>query len=184
MSGKVLIALSASNAFYGKLLRKALYEHSKTPKDEQVNHAFIVYKSSDWQDWRAVDIQEKGVQPTLPVKHLKRVDYVECYELPDVDLWKGLRSCKNDLYKKYDWIGLIFGFVRLLLALVGWKLKNPIHAHNRLFCSEYVAKVLKKSGAPAVDHWAPANVSPKDLQDYLHHYGKKAPPPTALIEAM
>lgn len=186
MTGEALIALSASNSWYGHELRQAMYEDqlSTVPKEERVNHAFVVYESSDWQDWRAVDIQEKGVQPTLEVRHLTRVDYVECYRVPEgVDLWKGLRACKNDLYKRYDWIGLIFGFIRLkLMNWFGLKLKKPHHASNRLFCSEYVAKLLKKARAPETTDWEPANISPKDLQDYLREHGEKVALPTPLVE--
>lgn len=188
MRDNVCIALSASNAWYGRELRQAMYEDqiSTVPKDEQVNHAFIVYASSDWKDWRAVEIQEKGVQPTKEVRHLTRIDYVECYKIPQVDLWQGLRACKNDLYKRYDWLGLLWGLVRLkVMSWFGWKLNKPHHASNRLFCSEYVAKVIKKSNAPQAYGWTPANMSPKNLQDYLIEHGVKVvlPPPLAeLVE--
>jgi hypothetical protein len=185
MKNNVCIALSASNAWYGRELRQAMYEDqlSSVPKGEQVNHAFVVYESSDWKDWRAVDVQEKGVQPTIEVKHLTRVDYVECWQIPDVDLWEGLRACKNDLFKRYDWIGLIFGFIRLkLMSWFGWKLKKPHHVSNRLFCSEYVAKVLKKSGCPGTEDWVTANISPKNLQDYFLEHGKKVALPAPLAE--
>ena len=185
MKNNVYIALSASNAWYGKELRNVMYEDqiSSVPKNERVNHSFIVYESSDWKDWRAVDIQEKGVQPTIPVKDLTRVDYVECWQVPKVDLWKGIRACKNDLFKRYDWKGLIFGILRLkLMSWFGMKLTKPHHASNRLFCSEYIAKVLKKSGAPSTEHWAPANISPKDLQDYFLEHGQKVALPTPLAE--
>lgn len=186
MTGKALIALSASNAWYGKELRKVMYEgqDDAVPEAERVNHAFIVYESSDWGDWRAVDVQEKGVQPTIEVRHIARVDYVECYRSPeDSDLWEGLRACKNDLYKRYDWLGLLFGYVRLkLLSWFGLRLTKPHHASNRLFCSEYVARVLQRSGARDTNDWIPANVSPKDLQDYLRKYGEKVALPTPLVE--
>jgi len=185
MRDNVCIALSASNAWYGRELRQAMYEDqiSSVPKDEQVNHAFIVYHSSDWKDWRAVDVKEKGVQPTIEVRHLKRIDYVECYKIPKVDLWNGLRACKNDLYKRYDWLGLLWGFIRLkFMSWFGWKLKKPHHASNRLFCSEYVARVIKRSSAPSCSHWKASNISPKDLQDYLIKHGVKVDLPKPLAE--
>lgn len=184
MKDNVCIALSAADAWYGKALRKVLYADKKSPVpfEERVNHAFIIYESSDWKDWRAVEIQEKGVQPTVDVRHLKRVGYVECYKIPEVDLWKGLLACKNDLYKRFDWLGLLWGFIRLtIMSWFGWKLKKPHHVSNRFFCSEYVSRVMKKSGAPGASRWATPNISPRNLQDYLIKYGVKVelPPPLA-----
>ncbi len=173
MSGKVLVTLTAADTWYGRQIRKAIKSN--------VNHSLILYKSSDWGDWRAIDTQEKGVVPTVSAKKLTRVDYAECWEC-DADLWKGLRATKKDLFKKYDWIGLIFGLVRILLAnYLGIEIKKSIHAHNRLFCSEYVGAVLVATEVEGTETWDPANISPADLKNFMKrsaHFEKvKVPKP-------
>lgn len=159
MSGHVLITLTAGDAWYAKEIRKA------TKSD--VNHSLVMYKSSDWRDWRAVDPQENGVIPGQDASKLTRVDYAECWE-SSVDLWVGLRETKKDLFKKYDWIGLIFGLIRALLANYLYiEITKPIHAHNRMFCSEYVSAVLKAAKVPGTEDWIPANISPGDLKKFM-----------------
>jgi len=161
MSTKVLITLTASNKWYGKQIRKALKSN--------VNHGLILYRSRDWKDWRAVDTQEKGVTPAVSAKKLTRIDYAECWEC-DLDLWEGLRATKKDLYKKYDYVGLVFGVIRAVLSnYLGITFNKPIHAHNRLFCSEYIAVVFQGAKLAGTEKWIPANISPKDLQDYMIH---------------
>lgn len=159
MSGQVLITLTASDTWYGREIRKATKSN--------VNHALVLYQSSDWLDWRAIDTQEKGVTPAVSAKKLTRIDYLECWKC-SVDLWKGLRLTKSDFFKKYDWIGLIFGFIRAVLANYLYiEITKPIHAHNRLFCSEYVAAVIMAAGVPDTAAWIPANMSPGDLKKFM-----------------
>ena len=120
MSGQALVTLTAADTWYGREIRKAIKSN--------VNHSLMLYESSDWRDWRAIDTQENGVQPAVSAKRLTRVDYAECWEC-DLDLWKGLRATKKDFYKKYDWIGLGFGLIRALLAnYLGIEIKKPIQA--------------------------------------------------------
>lgn len=81
---------------------------------------------------------------------------------------------KQYLYKalefldtKYDFGGLFGG----LWVIVGrwfkriWK--NPLQNSKALFCSEYVATVLKEAGHPKLQDCIPSEITPKDLLELL-----------------
>lgn len=151
---KVLICLSASDAWYGRIIRWA--------SRSRVNHTFLLYRSDVW-GWFAVEINENGVQ-LIPPSRLTRVDYLECWRC-DEDLLHGLAGMRRWIGAGYDWRGLLSGLVRLVVRrLFGMSIDGASHSAKRLFCSEAAAVVLRNAAAPGSDSIDPPNTSPGDLR--------------------
>jgi len=156
---RILICLTATNMWYGKLVRWATRSN--------VNHSLIKHEDPFWGDWRATEINEDGPHDQ-DIRKLTRIDYIEHWE-SDIDLLPGMRSMRRFVgTAKYDWFGLLFGLVRAILSrLFGWNVEEAIHTHGRLFCSEFIAEVFKRSNVPGVQEWNTANISPGDLREFM-----------------
>jgi hypothetical protein len=58
----------------------------------------------------------------------------------------------------------------LWMLLSRWlkkKLKNPWNNPHALFCSEFVAQVLRWSYYPGTEYWTPAEMTPRDLYIFI-----------------
>lgn len=153
MSSRVLVCLSASNTWYGKMIRKVT--------GSTVNHAFIAYESALWGGWNAVQIDQRGVVG-VPVQNVK-YDYVECYEFKDVDLNTAFPKSRDLVGDSYDWLGIVGFLLKIIVwRLFGKRLFNPLHRTGDLFCSEFVVSFLQR--ASTVYKWVldldPDSVAP------------------------
>jgi hypothetical protein len=81
---------------------------------------------------------------------------------------------KQYLYKalehldtKYDFKGLLGGFWVIAGRWFRQAWKNPLQDSKSMFCSEYVATVLRESGHPKLQGLNPSEVTPKDLLELL-----------------
>jgi hypothetical protein len=132
----------------------------------EYNHAFILYYSTEWQDWWAMEIDERGIVPVpaQPIlKKQKKIRHFKCKK----DLYKGLFRMKNAIGFGYDWKGIISGLTVLLLRRIGLNITKTVHSQERMFCSEYVTHVIEASGVPLNIGLLPHQTSPKDLLAFL-----------------
>lgn len=152
----MLICLSATDVWYGKLIRWVT--------DSKVNHTFVLYNSKFWNQWRAVEIDETGVVDKS-VWRLKNLGYVEHWRC-DIDLVPAMRSLEAHVGSaRYDWLGLLTGMIRsLFLKTTGRELKRAVHSQSEWFCSEFVAELLIRSNIPGTEKWRSANVSPGQIR--------------------
>lgn len=151
----VLICLAASHTWYGKLIRKLT--------QSKYNHAYIIYTSYLFGGWWAVEIAEDGIQ-LLPLEKVKKKYYEnDCFEYAyNLDL--GLQRTRLMVGKKYDWLGVLgFGVKILVKKLFRRNVENAFEDNRRLFCSEYVASVLKYAGAFGFEKTDPSQMSPDDI---------------------
>lgn len=160
---RILIVLARSKGLLGKLIRWFT--------KSEVNHAYIIFYSAEWNDFMAIEIDERGIVIVPAFKEEHKYCYSEEYELKNADKDKiitALVAERGLIGAKYDWLGLIsFGFRMLVWRLTGTKdFMHPVHSKTRLFCSEYVANVINDivDEKPFSD---PANVSPADLREWL-----------------
>jgi hypothetical protein len=156
---RVLICLAASKNWYGRLIRKLT--------GSKYNHAYIIYTSYLFGGWWGVEIAEDGVVK-LPLEKIKAKYYLnDCFEY-EYNLDLGLQRTRQMVGKKYDWLGVLgFGLKILIKRLFRRKVDNTLQAGGRLFCSEYVASVLKLAGAFGFEKVVPEEMSPGDIAKIL-----------------
>lgn len=151
-SPSVIVCLSASDAWYGKAIRKLTHSN--------VNHAFIAYKSSQWGGYWAVQIDNRGVIK-IPAEKVEN-SYLECYDF-GIPMENAMRRTRDMYGDKYDWFG-IAGFMVKLAAwrTLGRKVKNPLQREGDLFCSEFVARFLQAVDGmyPQIKSLTPSSVAP------------------------
>ena len=156
----IYICTARSKTTYGKLIRWLT--------DSEYNHTFIAYECELFGGWEAVEVDAKGVNKIPLNKVLKGYTEVIAYRSIHTDLSIGLKKNKNAIGKKYDWLG-IFGFAKeiIISKLFGKKTKNYWQSKNRLFCSEYVSKVLEDSEAYGFEKVDNALMNPEDILKIL-----------------
>lgn len=134
-SHKTVVCLSASDSWYGKLIR---YITKST-----VNHAFVAYYSELHQGWQALQTDGRGVVE-VPIESLKYC-HKECYVFPDLDLLTAIPKSRNYLGDAYDFLGILGFLLKIVVwRLVGRRIVNPLHKKGDLFCSEFVVLFLQK----------------------------------------
>lgn len=155
---QILICLGSHNKWYGRLVRFIL--------GCTFNHAFIAYRSSDWDRWMAVEVLDHVYVVPLD-RTLKRYLDFRAYQCL-TDLTDGFRSMHSYLGADYDWKGMLGGLGRALLwRFFGWKSARPFHNTSRLFCTECVADVLKNSGVVGTENWETWRIGPGMLESFL-----------------
>ena len=133
----------------------------------KVNHVFVEYYNSFWRKNRAVDIDNTGVcdKPTASFDSFENLERWEC----SISLNDSLKQMEGFVgTTKYDWLGMFWGVIRLFfLRIFGMKINKTIQSKKRLFCSEFVAEVLKKAGVPGTENWITSDFSPGDLKKFV-----------------
>jgi hypothetical protein len=159
MSSRVLIAFTTSNAIYAKVLRWLMRA--------RVHHCLMFLELEEFGGWMALEIDEDGVHVVHPNRALKRITKMECYET-DYNLSAGIAALSGYIGKGYDWKGLLWGVWRLVLwRLFGYISKKALQDTSRMFCSEFVTAVVKRSGIPGTDSLEPASTWPPLLRDVI-----------------
>lgn len=155
---RILICFGAHDKWYGRLVRFIL--------GYPFNHVFAVYESQDWGQWMAIEVISKiSIMPfEISRRRYSKLRAYECSE----DLTPGLLSMVDYLGTSYDWKGVMGGLVRLAL----WKLfrfdsLTPFHSESKLFCTEYVAELLKRNNLPKTDRWQTWRIGPETLESFL-----------------
>jgi len=159
---KITIGVSKTKGLFEWLIRKVT--------KSVVNHAFIIYQSSTWQsDW-AVQVDTKGVR-LLPVsKVLHKAKAYKLYVAKGIDLSVGLRESQGLIGLQYDYMGVLGFLVYLWRKRFSFKAaRNVLHRKDAMFCSEFVATVLRNAGAPGAEDLIPSCTSPRDIMEYLDH---------------
>ena len=159
MNPRVLVCLSASSAWYGKLIRWAT--------NSKVNHSFIEHEDPFWGGWRATEINESGPHD-VAISKLTRIDYIEHWAC-NVDLVPSLRKMSRFVgSSRYDWGGLLWGLVRSIWAkLTRREVRMALKSNSSWFCSEFVATVFKDAGLKDTASWIPGNISPGELRTFM-----------------
>ena len=161
MRDRILICLSASDDFVGRFIRWIT--------QSQFNHVFILYESSLWGGWWAAQITpEKGIHK-IPANHLEDVDRIECYEGVGTghDISKGLKTLRDAIGIKYDYLGVWNGLLRAIIMRLFGKKIPAIHSSKRMFCFEFVIRVLQEAGIPGIQEYSPVSTPPRELRKFL-----------------
>jgi len=158
---EVLVAFSTSNKLYAKILRKLM--------DSHIHHTFLFVRFPSL-GFMALEIDQYGIR-FVPVHktngYAKHLEVFSC----KYDLNIGLITMKDYIGRKYDWKGVISGAWRLFLRkYFKYETKNGVHSRNRMFCSEFVASILKESEVDGTSKWKPSEMSPKMLYDFVNNH--------------
>ena len=153
----VFVCFVKESMFYGKLIRKF------TAAD--VNHVFLIFRSDEWKDWQAIEIDYRGVIQVSAKNTLENILGLECYYCKTHDLSKGLLANKDRIGLGYDWKA-IFGYLCKIAHKKYLKknIDNPLNNPDKLFCSEFVTAVFADSDIEWAQHLDYNSVNPKNLR--------------------
>ena len=156
-SRRVFFAVSASNTWYGKIIRKLTRS--------RFNHAFLVFHDMALQCKMVVQVDSDGVR-LLPLDLIVDGMYseIELFEYNGHDVSPYLPCLSTYVGTGYDWKG-VWGY---LIKLAHWRMfrrhiQNPVENKGELFCSEMVAFFARSAGIPWFNSLDPASVDPKML---------------------
>lgn len=111
-----------------------------------VNHAFLIFYDPIFDAELTLGANANG----LTIEHLNNFTdpIIHVFETVDQNkgLELGLRLWAHLLNKPYDFAGLVgMAAVEIARRAADLKINNPLQAEQRLFCSEFVRKVLTSS---------------------------------------
>ena len=132
---------SAAKGFFGSLLGGAIRFFT----GGDVNHAFFVFWSPDFNAWLTVGANANGVT-VMTVPEFCKTREIEYLFAPSSSwsLWTGLRAHVGDLDRHYNYTGL-FGMahVEIVKKLTGRPGANLLDDRDDIFCSEWCAEVIR-----------------------------------------
>ena len=131
-----------------------------------VSHAWILYYDLDFACEMVLEATLEGVR-IIPFEVFKQHNTIVKVFIPSDSLKQGFAKVGATLGSTYDFTGLL-GMLWVLLGR--WfkkKLKNPWNSPRALFCSEFVAQVMRWSYYPGTEYWTPENMTPADLYIFL-----------------
>jgi hypothetical protein len=132
---------SAGTGFFGSLLSGAIRLFS----GGDVNHAFFIFWSPDFNAWLTVGANANGVT-VMTVPEFRKSREIKYLFAPvsSWSLWTGLRTHVGDLDKHYNYTGL-FGManVEIVKKLLGRPGANLLNDRDDLFCSEWCSEVIR-----------------------------------------
>lgn len=127
------------------------------------SHVWLLVDSETFGTSCVLEATEVGIRLIPLSNYIAKGNYV--VELVEVshDLSPGLKEMSKMLGEKYDFTGL-FGMAWVYLGrLFKKRWKNPTNSSEAMFCSEFVAHVLRASSHPDFIDADPASLSPQDL---------------------
>jgi len=128
------------------------------------NHVYIEFWSDEWGCWQAIDITERGVIQ-LPANKVGHRGLTSRYRAHD-GMGRAIMERCDLIGNRYDWKGLIGGlFKMIMLKVFGFTTSRPWHSKGRLFCSEYVATILRLCDEHRFSR-VPWMTSPRDIWVY------------------
>jgi hypothetical protein len=134
--------------------------------DASVSHAWILYFDLDFGREMVLEATLEGVR-IIPYEVFQQHNTIIKVCIPSHSLKQGFAKVGETLGAAYDFGGL-FGMLWVLFGR--WckkKLKNPWNRTQAMFCSEFVAQVLRWSYYPGTEYWTPAEMSPQDLYAFF-----------------
>jgi len=152
----VFICFVKESTWYGKIIRKVT--------SGSINHTFFIFRSNEWNDWCAIDIDYRGVIQVAATSTLKDVVKLRCFYCKTHDLTKGILAHKNLLGKKYDFAS-IFGSLLKVIAKKWFHktIKNPVDNKHKYICSEYLTMCIAASGIEWASFMDFNSVQPEEL---------------------
>lgn len=112
----------------------------------QYNHAFLLYKSIDFNKWFTIDIVENGVIPMPATNTFKRAALIKIIE-PDFDMWPGVRSVSHLFGKKYDYLGIFGAIWSIMKYMFTGKYDDDVkNSPKKYVCSEFVVTAIEATG--------------------------------------
>ena len=134
--------------------------------DSPVSHCSLLYFDVDFGQEMVLESTLEGVR-IIPYEVFKQHNNIVRVFIPETPLKQGFAKVGEKLGTFYDFAGLL-GMLWVLLGR--WfkrKFKNPWDNPQALFCSEFVAQVLRWSYYPGTEYWVPENMTPADLYRFL-----------------
>lgn len=110
-----------------------------------VNHALLLYKDPVTNRWMTLGANGNGLTP-MTLKNFSD-PILHVYGALPTGLLTGVRALADLIDEPYDYAGLIgMAEVEVVAHIFNRIKNNPTLDRQRLFCSEYVAKVARASG--------------------------------------
>lgn len=153
----MLVCVASADNWKGRLTRWL------TRSD--VNHCFLLFESDLWGGWWAVNVDQNGIDILPAEKVVPQYSFVRyyAYQFP---LKEGLAKSRSYIGTSYDWFGVFHLGVKLFFwKFLRLKILDPIQDLSRLFCSEFVMKVLKDAKVVGSEDYLASEATPRDVQE-------------------
>jgi len=112
----------------------------------------------------AIEIGPEGPRIISVKQLLQEQVYIEAYQCK-IDVWPAIRSMRDDLGSGYDFLGLFWNIVRLIIyGIFRLEILKPVHFISKWFCSEFCSEILIRSQIPGTEDWRSSDISPADLR--------------------
>ena len=129
-----------------------------------VSHVYVEYESELWGGRWAAEATKGGVRKVIAKK--SRHD-VHAEFRCKFDTKKGLRAVSEFLGEDYDYLGVAFyAIVVLLRRWFSAKIKNPMYSSKSQFCSEFITRFFQGSDLVETTFWDVEKSSPGRLYRY------------------
>ena len=133
------------------------------------SHAFLLYYDDEFGGWLQLG-EEIGGWVQMAGEYISNV--TSLYELPEVDIWAGLRANRTWLGSGYDFGGLLgMSWVSIAYYWFKMKVKNPLSSKTNWYCSGIIQKVISESPGGENFKLDPATTSPRFLEDEIKKFG-------------
>lgn len=131
---------SSATGFFGRILGGSI----RLFTGGDVNHAFFVFWSPEFDTWLTVGANANGVTIMSVGEFCKTREINYLFAPIGWSIWDGMRAHVKDLDKHYNYTGL-FGManVEIIKKIVGRPGLNFLNDRDDLFCSEWCAMVLR-----------------------------------------
>lgn len=159
LADSIYLGFSTTNIWLSRLIRAAT--------GSKYSHCWVRHGSAVWggtwvthADWPVVrQWPWKAATAKWTVKQMYR---------PTFDIRPALAAVRSDFEARFDVPGL-FGMVFVELGLKWFKrrIHNPLASPKAMFCSEFLAHILKAAALPGTADWDPRSLSPEDVADYV-----------------
>lgn len=155
---------TAGGGFFSRLLGRAIRFFERAGSGAP-NHAFLLYRD-DHLGWMTIGANQNGVTYLPLDAFLRSRSVVKLFTTATPGtLWAGLDALKDDIGKAYNLSGLV-GMAPVEIA-VHWlhfkHLSNWLSNPHTLFCSEFVAEVIRRAGYQVLGHEAADVIDPAAL---------------------
>ena len=115
----------------------------------------------------ALDASTVGVR-LVPYEDFLRANIVVHMYMPAVSLGRAVDAMLPALGIRYDALGLVGeGWVTIVRRWFHKAVRNPLRSPRALWCSEYVALVLRAAHYPGADKVDPFTAAPSDIDDLM-----------------
>lgn len=154
----IYLGFSTTDVWLSRLIRAGT--------GSKYSHCWVRHGSDVWGGtW--VTHADWPVVRQWPWRSASRKWTVQQLYRPRFDIKPALAAVRADFESRYDVPGLLgMVFVELAWRWFHRRIKNPLASPAAVFCSEFLASILKAAKLPGTEDWDTEAMAPEDVADY------------------